>query len=512
MRNLYIFAIGGSGERIFHSFLMLAAGGMQLNIQGRVHPIFIDTDSNAKSLIDVQNLLNEYRKIRANLYDTNYADGGTNCVDGISKKMFSVDIENAESFVMPGAALNNLSSLIEDSGNEILSEDGKAELEMLYDQELLQMPLDYGFVGVPSLGSVALNYILESNNMNQLLATISPDDGIYIIGSINGGTGAAGLPLLLNKFKLLKGATINQFYAGALSLLPYFKFDDGHAITPPPAMADFFHLLDATTFDAKTKAALSYYANRINGLSAVYFLGVPENYRTKVVKAIGGPDQSQTADYIEVIAARSVFHFADSAPKVQNENAIPEYYQYSLINNSFRTPGTQSYCLSDIPDSEVARCFVRSELYYYIVNQKLSSFLTNTSITYGARLGVNAGNTTFLNPYRNLLKTYFQKYQDWKDGLKQNTHGIAFDFVDSSINSVEETKVMSKFIPSLATTHLEGVIGFRHEEITDPGIINFMNNVVRSNIPQSQRLKTLNYSIEYSIEKILNDPQKSKIL
>ena len=43
MDRLFVFGIGGSGERVMRSLVMLVAGGMEMNC-GTIVPVLIDSD------------------------------------------------------------------------------------------------------------------------------------------------------------------------------------------------------------------------------------------------------------------------------------------------------------------------------------------------------------------------------------------------------------------------------------------------------------------------------------
>ena len=49
MNNLYVFAIGGSGERVMKSLIMMLATGMPLGAK-KLIPVFVDNDVNSNAL------------------------------------------------------------------------------------------------------------------------------------------------------------------------------------------------------------------------------------------------------------------------------------------------------------------------------------------------------------------------------------------------------------------------------------------------------------------------------
>ena len=56
MNNLYVFAIGGSGERVMKSLIMMLATGMPLGAK-KLIPVFVDNDVNSNSLTSCLDLI-----------------------------------------------------------------------------------------------------------------------------------------------------------------------------------------------------------------------------------------------------------------------------------------------------------------------------------------------------------------------------------------------------------------------------------------------------------------------
>lgn len=502
MNNLYIFAIGGSGQRVMHSFMMLLAGGMKLNIAGKVTPVFIDTDINSHALKECIELIGQYREIHENLCNSIYCENGASAIDSIHEKMFTQVVDGPVQLVTAGN--KTLAKLIDNGGEELLSDDGKAELANLYSDEMLNMPLDYGFVGVPAIGSVALNYLLNTTGADNLIDSIQPGDGIFIIGSIFGGTGAAGLPLLLNKISLSKGANINQFYIGALSILPYFKFDDVNADTPPTPMEDYFKLFDANSFDAKTKAALYYYNTHIKNVSSLYYLGLPDAYRSKIKKAIGGVQANQEPDYFETVAARSLFDFSNTAAFVNA--AGPSYHVYNLKDTLRPKGAAQIYDLKDIPDVKVQHSLIRLQMFRYIYLICVKNYLNNPKLGFTISSCFKEGDYAIVKEW---VQPFFVKYQTWLNGLANGNHGLPLKYAQDGFNDAPEKDITSYFIPNISKTVTKGFLS-KCTEIEDPMILNNMTKAIgmlTTAVASNGRDKyqAVIYTVEYAIEKVINE-------
>ncbi len=143
----------------------------------------------------------------------------------------------------------------------------QAMTRMLFSDQNLAADMEVGFKGNPNIGSVALNRFKDSETFRSFATSFNQDDRVVIIGSIFGGTGAAGLPLLIKNMRhadpsvpqheLLRNAPI-----AAISVLPYFNVQGDTTI-------------DSNTFISKTKAALNYYAANLcsnNSVNALYYL------------------------------------------------------------------------------------------------------------------------------------------------------------------------------------------------------------------------------------------------
>ena len=125
--RLIVFGIGGSGERVMRSLVMLLAGGMEMNCNS-IQPVLIDSDEKSKALQKVCDLITAYNKMRE-LYDItqNYVK------DELVKKnsMFHVRIEKPVILNVSGTNVETLKKLV-DSTN--LDRDLKAEFDILYSE------------------------------------------------------------------------------------------------------------------------------------------------------------------------------------------------------------------------------------------------------------------------------------------------------------------------------------------------------------------------------------------
>lgn len=303
--KLYIFAIGGTGSRVLKSLTMLMASGIEMSQISEVVPIIIDPH---KDNIDVQRtetVISKYRQIRASIKaELKVGD------------FFYTAIKTLEDVVKKSEGLGTTPSLpIEDSDKTFedyidfagLDEKNKALASLLFSKENLGTEMDIGFVGNPNIGSVVLNQFARSDAFQNFASNFSPNDRVFIISSIFGGTGAAGFPLIL---KNIRGAesknvpnpeNLKNAKIGALTVMPYF------GIKPVQDKK----VIDKATFISKTKAALQYYSRGVNKkLNRMYYIGdeVNQDYDFDP----GKDGQKNNAHFIELASALAIVDYANT--------------------------------------------------------------------------------------------------------------------------------------------------------------------------------------------------------
>lgn len=307
MSKLFIFAIGGTGERVLRSMTMLLAAGVPSFNNYDVYPIIIDYDADNADKKRTRNTLDVYRRI-------NRLGFAKHPVANMSEK----DTNRGQFFGCPIKELNGLNKFVLDfnPGNSNLKFRDKIEydlikgdmvntkalLESLYDTSddpttELNLDLRVGFKGNPNIGSVIFHKLAERSEYQSFVSNYHKNQGdrVVIIGSLFGGTGASGIPVLVQQIK----TDIEDVDMAALMIQPYFAPE----ITPGGAV-------NAHLFDSKTKAALNFYdaSGLKDKLSAIYHIG--DSYPTVIPYSEGGNTQKNNANPVEFIAALAIEHFA----------------------------------------------------------------------------------------------------------------------------------------------------------------------------------------------------------
>ena len=231
----------------------------------------------------------------------------------LPSKSFSEYLNKSALNAVPGAELTEqlLYALYDTS-------DGKcpnAELE-------LDMPK--GFKGNPNIGSVVFHDLRESAEFRQFSGTFNAaEDKVFIVSSIFGGTGASGFPEIVNAIRTSPLATLRPAIIGSALVLPYFDLGEPHYENGDVGA------IDAASFNAKTRAALSFYdaPNGINdNVNALYYIG-DENHDSYDYNE-GEDRQKNAAHVVEFVAASAIIDFLKRPVTFADNNA----YEFSINN------------------------------------------------------------------------------------------------------------------------------------------------------------------------------------
>lgn len=322
----FIFAIGGTGARVLRSLTMLLAAGVKgTSTKNDIIPIIIDYDVDNGDTNRTQDILECYQRIHRRAYNkADHEDGDDANQNGIRNRFFCAPVNKLKEIV-PNPDYNpnskfevylgqentritfadhiRMSSLSVDNGLQPTND----LLKALYDNSPegsntaeLNLNLEKGFKGCPNIGCVVTKSLENSIEIQHFLkgANPNPEDRIFIIGSIFGGTGASGIPMLLDLIR--EKENLNNVPVGILAVSPYFK------VTP-----DVNSAIDSDTFCAKTKAALDAYdlGKSVNTLAdAVYYVG-DENVEVSFPNHEGSMEQKNEAHLVEMVGAMCAIHF-----------------------------------------------------------------------------------------------------------------------------------------------------------------------------------------------------------
>lgn len=386
MNKLYIFAIGGSGERVLKSLILTLASGANINAQ-EVIPVIVDNDEKSAALIQCQNIIKHYGTTE-----------GDNGLTSIYKKAFGEDSTQWPTFChtnvrepimlnVAGGSIGNLRTIInlpsqsnrkEDEDNNKLIRSLEIETDLLFSKDDLEMPLNVGFVGNPNIGSVVLKSMsLSDDAFTAILNSVTSNDGVIVVGSLFGGTGAAGFPLIINHFKQIQ----NKPILGAIAVLPYFKTNKSKSVDTKTHIDTVRWNVHSETFETKTRAALMYYDDYMEGVDYLYYAGddKPRTYP----HSVGGTDQDNPAHLVELLSAMSIIDFAKQTSSTTTTYKRPIW--------SFVAPGDSVSNVSCITNENIRRSMVKfqlmeellksDELLKYAIETLKAKFVTDLHFT-----------------------------------------------------------------------------------------------------------------------------------
>ena len=295
----YFVSIGGSGSKTLESLLHFCAAGILPESDDKLKIFAVDPDTGNGNLQRTTTTFNDYRNLQ-------------NLKFGMGKPIFKTDISKIDPY--PWQLVDEEVTLDYMVGYARYRDTPLGDLfEVLYTKKERNTTLDKGFRGHPSIGAAVLgkNYVMigkDENKWDNLIENIKSDISsgknakIFLVGSVFGGTGAAGLPTIsrLLKEEFSKNANNDKIFIGGALILPYFEF------TAPDNEQELF--AQSKNFLINTKAALDYYAQKDNVFNTMYFVG--DSYTTHIEKfSIGATNQRNNAHMVDFYAALAAIDF-----------------------------------------------------------------------------------------------------------------------------------------------------------------------------------------------------------
>ena len=357
MNNLYVFAIGGSGERVMRSLILMLASGVQVNAK-QVIPVFVDNDIESNALTKCLDLIKYYNS------DPN--KGGKTGANTVYKNLtnnpdewpsfFKTIIADPIILNKAGSSIGNLQKIIGNvQQDKPFYADIAEERDLLFTQDDLQMPLSVGFVGNPNIGSVVLNSLsLGDSAFETISSSVSSQDGVFVIGSLFGGTGAAGFPLIINTFNSKEPA--QRPLLGGVAVLPYFGLEsvDGTMGIIDTTKWD----VNADSFDTKTRAALMYYDEYMRDMDYLYYVGDGEA-KDIYKHYVGGPKQENPPHLVEIMAALSVIDFSKQGNRREDASVVYKSPVWGINTNGGATLPSN---ISGIINTDLKKSLIKFEM------------------------------------------------------------------------------------------------------------------------------------------------------
>ncbi|MDR2582590.1 MAG: hypothetical protein LBC75_03825 [Fibromonadaceae bacterium] len=306
MATLYIFAIGGSGSKVVESLTMLLAAGMKVRNYDELVPVLIDPDLINGNLNRTNDLLKNYEETgkQSNYEGLFFGTKIRPLVENSSEK-YKYALEGLNATFGDFIAYDSL----DNNGLGLAHNDKIKKLAGLLfsekDNYLLNLDMEVGFKGYPNIGSVAFNKFAKSQAFREVFQNnVNSGDAVIFIGSIFGGTGAAGLPALLANIRKdpipSKKNILNDMPVGVVSMLPYYSITDKTG-----------NKIKSSHFFPKTKDALNYYKESVYKENVQSFYYIANDCDTGALPySEGGATQKNPVFFAELVAALAILDFA----------------------------------------------------------------------------------------------------------------------------------------------------------------------------------------------------------
>lgn len=441
----FIFGIGGTGVRVMRSLsMLLASGAHSTGPDNLIVPILIDYDLGNYDTDLACKILSSYESINKSVYTT--------LIDKeLNGHFFSSPVKKLKDFedgdvnisINPNAdyklyltEADTNKTYAEHIGFDKLSESaGLSEtqnlLRILYDDAPgtesyaeLELNLDKGFKGCPNIGCVVTKCLTESRELKKFMSMVNSTDRVIIVGSIFGGTGASGIPMLLD---LIKGTTKTaNIPVAVIAVTPYFNVD-----------SDNKSAIDSDTFTAKAKSALDAYdlGTSVNRQATfIYYIG--DNYKKGTfANSEGGITQKNPAHVVELIAATMALDFMSVD---FNDGNNTKYIPVKNVAKPFEMGMTELANIDDVDDKlGISRFFdVTRERYLYPIARFIIFAKFFENFIYAEKqkkndTGIVNSGVTKDTDFKNELHNFIGYFYEWIDEIQDGSTKRALNLFNS---------------------------------------------------------------------------------
>lgn len=289
----YLFFVGGTGARVYRAFLHSCAAGAINTDQVKV--VLVDADSKSAAGKECLELYKVYKKYRE-LIRENIAQS----VNPFPAFYCEVDMQE-EAVISPVQPdITHLEQVAKGDKNTIRA------LKWFYTKEEREQSIEKGFYARPNIGCVFFqdfsSAVLQKTltEIKQCLHRNKGQVRVVLIGSVFGGTGAAGVPSLLKMIRKECSADLNNLHCSAVLVTPYFSMESKGA-------EDSSIKINQNEFFYNTREALRYYQSLLfNDFESIYMVGKRNLDLVNLNYADGGEKQKNKPHIVELYGAMAI--------------------------------------------------------------------------------------------------------------------------------------------------------------------------------------------------------------
>ena len=444
--SYHVIGIGGSGAKGVEALVHLCAAGLMPD--GELNVFFIDPDISNGSLERAQSTLQQYRDCK------DIALGKTD--------LFKTRITQAS----PGVwspfgekATPNLESFFRYSALKAKYESAAHLFDVLYSPQERKVVLDEGFLGHPSIGAavMAKNVKLEEVEPWKTFRTKVDSEArsgggckIILMGSIFGGTGAAGIPTIARLIRE-EFAEYENIRIGGVLVLPFFSF-----LSAEKQLSDGrLFKLNPENFILNTQAALRYYHNQnyLDCFDAVYLMGEHTLVDVKNTSA-GGNTQNNDPHFIELYASLAVLDFFKNIDKKMKNKEFKDR-RYNMVARK----DVKRMEWNDLPDDNIGNTVKRAigrlthfafaylKVYYPMlqdIRKNGNSYRAPWYVQFFERKKVSLEDDKVQQRLGN-MKTYCETFLRWFANIHNSSDEMKVEFCQFTAFSELEDRTMKLF-------------------------------------------------------------------
>ncbi len=425
MKHVFI-AVGGSGTKVAEALVRLLAAGFPtrrdengaLTSAGDSLQIWrVDPDRSSGASEDLYQALQEYRKLQSCLSDNNETRT-------LAQSRWAMDIETTVRHLDPldlpkEVDQDNVTKTLRGVLDSRHSRNGHGVassvslLAPFYESKDLNVQIDRGFYQKPFIGSAIMSIFAKSLDDDAtpggkaagLTAFSNTPTNFFLCGSLHGGTGACGVPVMANFLKKRKDQNMGWGWRiGGCLLAPY--------VTPPnppfsalaegsefnesdvgqyverygnePAFDGMTHeekqelvkqilqgfYADPEDMEARAKQGLSYYRDHSgDSFDELYLVGKPNPNKLKVWSN-GGKTQRNPLNSAEVVAATAALNFFSQANTGNQKSYVIGSSVADVPAENMRLFHMPSYNIGDT-EIDAEKVFLSTALLRHLVIHQL---------------------------------------------------------------------------------------------------------------------------------------------
>lgn len=425
MKHVFI-AIGGSGTKVAEALVRLLAVGFPTRIdeQGNLTSAGdslqiwrVDPDRSSGAWADLNTALQEYKKLQGSL-----SDGDETRT--LASSRWAMDIETNVRHLDPldlpheGAQDNMVKTLrgVLDSRHNRAGAGIKSSADLLapfYETKDLDVGIDRGFYQKPFIGAAIMAIYARSLEDDStpggraagLTAFSNSPTNFYLCGSLHGGTGACGVPVVANFLKTRKDVNPGWGWRiGGCLLAPYvtppnppFSSVDGGREIPQVEVDQYVErfsnepafigmtaeekrglvmqilngfFADPEDMEARAKQGLAYYRDHsADYFDELYLVGKPNPNKLKTWSN-GGASQHNPLNSAETVAALAALSFFSRANAGTQSSYVIGSSLFDIPADDMRLAHLPSYSVGNV-EIDAEKVFLASSLLAHLVNQQV---------------------------------------------------------------------------------------------------------------------------------------------